>query len=68
MTIFLLLALIRSIKRFEMTNYLNKIFKKIRRKTMIKKLTLIMILLLVNIAFSQEPKLVEKYLFYESNY
>ena len=30
---------------------------------MIKKLTLITILLLGNIAFSQEPKLVEKYLF-----
>ena len=30
---------------------------------MIKKLTLIIILLLGNIAFSQEPKLIEKYLF-----
>ena len=30
---------------------------------MIKKLTLITILLLGNIAFSQEPKLIEKYLF-----
>ena len=35
----------------------------LRKKTMIKKLTLITILLLGNIAFSQEPKLTEKYLF-----
>ena len=35
----------------------------LRKKTMIKKLTLITILLLGNIAFSQEPKLVDKYLF-----
>ena len=30
---------------------------------MIRKLTLITILLLGNIAFSEEPKLIEKYLF-----